>query len=69
MSLRLHLKQFGKERMTWSQVPVAHASNPSYSGGRDHEGRGSKPLWANNSRDAISKKPNTKKSWLEWLKV
>jgi hypothetical protein len=25
------------------QVPVAHICNPSYSGGRDHEGCGSKP--------------------------
>jgi hypothetical protein len=26
-----------------SQVPVAHACNPSYSGGRDQEDQGSKP--------------------------
>jgi hypothetical protein len=29
---------------TWlGQVPVAHAYNPSYSGGRDQEDHGSKP--------------------------
>jgi hypothetical protein len=32
-----------------SQVLVAHAYNPSYSGSRDQEDRGSKPAWANNS--------------------
>jgi hypothetical protein len=44
-------------------VLVAHACNPSYSGGRDQEGHGSKPAWANISRDPISKKPFTKKGW------
>jgi hypothetical protein len=28
---------------------VAHDCNPSYSGGRDSEGQGSKPAWANSS--------------------
>jgi hypothetical protein len=32
---------------------VAHACNPSYSGGRDREGHGSKPAWAN-SREILS---------------
>jgi hypothetical protein len=27
--------------------PVAHAYNPSYSGGSDQEDRSSKPAWAN----------------------
>jgi hypothetical protein len=31
-----------------SQVPVAHAYNPSYSGGRHQENHSSKPVWANN---------------------
>jgi hypothetical protein len=30
-----------KKILGW--VPVAHACNPSYSGGRDEEDRGSKP--------------------------
>jgi hypothetical protein len=37
-------------------VPVAHAYNPSYTGGRDQEDRGSKPDWANSSWDPILKK-------------
>jgi hypothetical protein len=34
---------------------MAHACNPSYSGGRDQEARSSKPAWANSSQDPISK--------------
>jgi hypothetical protein len=40
-----------------SWAPVAHACNPSYSGGRDQEDGGLKPAWANSSRDPISKNP------------
>jgi hypothetical protein len=36
-------------------APRAHAYNPSYSGGRDHEDHGSKPAWANSSHEPISK--------------
>jgi hypothetical protein len=48
---------------------VAHACNPSYSGGRDQEDCGSKPAWENSSKDPISKKPFTKKKkgLVEWL--
>jgi hypothetical protein len=35
---------------------VAHACNPSYSGGRDQEDQGSKPAQANSSQDLILKK-------------
>jgi hypothetical protein len=46
-----------------SQVPVAHTSNPSYSGGRDQEDHGWKPAWANHSQDPILKKtPSQKKA-------
>jgi hypothetical protein len=45
---------------------VAHACNPSYSGGRDQEDTGLKPAQANSS---ISKIPNTKIRLVEWLKV
>jgi hypothetical protein len=38
-----------------SQVPVAHACNISFSGGRDQEDPGSKLAWANSLRDPISK--------------
>jgi hypothetical protein len=44
-----------------SPVPVAHAYNPSYSRDRDQEDCGSKPAWANSSRDPVLKKPITKK--------
>jgi hypothetical protein len=42
-------------------MPVTHACNPSYSAGRDQEDSGSKPTWANSSRDPILKKPSQKK--------
>jgi hypothetical protein len=41
---------------------MAHAYNPSYSGGRDQEDYGSKPVWANSLQDPISKIPNTKRA-------
>jgi hypothetical protein len=42
---------------------VTHACNPSYSGGRDQEDRGSKPVWANSSQDPILKKiPSQKRA-------
>jgi hypothetical protein len=42
---------------------VAHACNPSYSGGRDQEDHDSKPAWAKSSQDPILKKPITKRGW------
>jgi hypothetical protein len=49
---------------------VAHAYNPSNSGGRDQEDCGSKPAQANSSGDPILKKLFIKKKGLlEWLKV
>jgi hypothetical protein len=45
---------------------VAHAYNPSYLGDRNQADFGSKPAWANSSRNPISKKPITKKGWL-WM--
>jgi hypothetical protein len=44
-------------------MPVAHACNPSYSGGRDQKDQDSKPAWANSLKDPISEIPNTKKGW------
>jgi hypothetical protein len=47
-------------------MPVAHACNPSYSGGRNQEDRGSKPSWANSLQDCIlkiEKKGKKKKDW------
>jgi hypothetical protein len=48
---------------------VAHACNPSYSGGRDQEDQGLKPAWASSSRDPISKTPITKNWVVEWVTV
>jgi hypothetical protein len=36
--------------------PVAHACNPSYSGGRDQEDHSLKPAQASSSRDPVLKK-------------
>jgi hypothetical protein len=38
-----------------SWVPVAHACNLSYSGGRDQEDCGSMPAWVNSSCDPTTK--------------
>jgi hypothetical protein len=48
---------------------IVEACNPSYSGGRDQEDLGSKPVWANSLPDPILKKSITKKGLVEWLKV
>jgi hypothetical protein len=40
---------------------MAHACNPSYSGGRDQEDRGSKPACANSSGDPFLKKTHHEK--------
>jgi hypothetical protein len=48
---------------------VAHACNPNYSGGRDHQDQGSKPAQANSPRNLISKKNHHKKGLVERLKV
>jgi hypothetical protein len=37
-------------------MPVAHACNPSYSGGSDQEDHGLRPVWGSSSQDPISKK-------------
>jgi hypothetical protein len=44
---------------------VAHAYNPSYSGGRDQEDQGLKSAQANNWQDPILKKYITKKGLVE----
>jgi hypothetical protein len=52
----------------FSQVPVTHTCNPSFSGSRDQEDCGSKSAWANSSWDPILKILITK-GLAEWLKV
>jgi hypothetical protein len=51
-----------RKKELFSRAPVAHACNPSYSGGRDQEDCGLKPTWASSSRDPISKIPITKRA-------
>jgi hypothetical protein len=53
-------------KVKFSWVRVAHACNPSYSGGRDQEDHGSKPS------QAEFKRPYFKKLFtkiVEWLKI
>jgi hypothetical protein len=52
-----------------SQVLVAYACDPSYSGGRDQEDLGSKPAWANSPVRPYLEKTLHKKVLVEWLKV
>jgi hypothetical protein len=54
---------------TQSQALVDHTCNPSYSGGRDQEDRGSKSVWANSSLRPYLEKSFTKIGLVEWLKV
>jgi hypothetical protein len=62
VAFQSHSEEFLLKREN-SQTPVAHAYNPSCSGGRDQEDLGSKPAWANSSRD-----PQHEKELMEWLK-
>jgi hypothetical protein len=48
---------------------VAHACNPSYSGGRDQEDFGSKPAQQIVHKTPSQKKHSLKKVLVEWLKV
>jgi hypothetical protein len=57
------MKLFPEEVTSEAGALVAHACNPSYSGGRDQEDHSSKPAQENSSQDPISKKPSTKKGW------
>jgi hypothetical protein len=66
--LGLHIEtlfqKYKKAKQSQGQAPVAHACNPSYSGGRDQEDQGSKPAWG-----TLSQKYLTQKGRVEWLKV
>jgi hypothetical protein len=50
--LGLHSKTLSlkKQKTNNKLEPVAHTCNPSYSGGREQEDRGSKPAWSNSLR-------------------
>jgi hypothetical protein len=57
------IKILFSERHCSSRAPVAHASNPSYSGGRDQEHHSSKPAQENSLQNPISKNPSQEKGW------
>jgi hypothetical protein len=61
--LNLQISQNKKVNKELSMKPGASGSpyNSSFSGGRDQENCGSKPAWANSSRDLILKKPSQKR--------
>jgi hypothetical protein len=51
-----------KNKKNPSQVLVAHACNPSFSGDRDQETLGAKPVQANSLQDPILKNPSQKRA-------
>jgi hypothetical protein len=51
-----------KEKIALGWALEAHAYNPSYSGSRDQEDHGSKPVLANSSREPILIIPITKRA-------
>jgi hypothetical protein len=55
-------KKEKKNAIKKMEKQVAHACNPSYSGGRDQKNHGSKPTRANSFGDPISKTSNTKRA-------
>jgi hypothetical protein len=55
--------KYSVQELPSSQAPVAHAYNPSYSGGRDQKDRSLKPARADSWKDPISKLPNAEKGW------
>jgi hypothetical protein len=62
-SVQIFLRPYLKNNQC-SQVPVAQAWNPSYSGGRDQEDHDLKPAHAKSLWELISKKPITiKRGW------
>jgi hypothetical protein len=46
-----YIQPLFKNLHLFSQVPIAHACNPSYSGGRDQEDRNLKPALAKEKRN------------------
>jgi hypothetical protein len=58
--------KFKSMQKSWTSV--AHACNPSYSGGRDQEVHSSKPAKANSLQNPISKKTFIKKGWWSGLR-
>jgi hypothetical protein len=55
--------------MKWCQELVAHAYNPSYSGGGDQEDNGLKPAPGKQFSRPYLKKTHHKNGLVGWLKV
>jgi hypothetical protein len=66
---KLWLFFYSKCFTNFSQAPVAHACNPSYSGGRHQEDHSLKPAQGNGYTRPYLKKFFTKIGLVEWLKV
>jgi hypothetical protein len=66
--MRPYLENNLKQKGQGSWMPVAHACNLSYSGGRHQEDHSSKSAQENNSQNPILKKTNHKKRLAEWPK-
>jgi hypothetical protein len=63
MKLREQFYSQWHQKRTEMPGMVAHACNPTYSGGRDQEDHGSKPVQASSSQDPVSTKPIKKRGW------
>jgi hypothetical protein len=63
------IKKMTHKKQLCGWASVAHACNPSYSGGRDQEDCGSKPALANSSARPYLQKPFTKIGLAEQLKA
>jgi hypothetical protein len=57
----MYIDTLGSKVLSLGQVLVAHACNPSNTGGSDQDDQGSRPAQTNSSQDPISKIPNRKK--------
>jgi hypothetical protein len=57
---------WAKRKISW--LLVAHACNPSYSGDRDQEGHGSKPIPGKQFKRPNPKKTHHKKVLVDWFK-
>jgi hypothetical protein len=63
------LKAEIKFNKQYSGAPVAHACNPSYSGGRNQEDCSLKPAQQSSASKTLSRKNPSRKGLMEWLKM
>jgi hypothetical protein len=69
IDLKMYLNELFQSSNKLGAALVAHACNPSYSGGRKQKDHGSKPAQANSSSRSYLKKTHHKKGLVEWLQV